>query len=344
MKQHIFELSFYYVVSAVVAILLFFVFKPFIGSVFLAVVFASVFYPVHKRIEKYVGSKKSIAATVSLLALVLIIIVPLVVILALLLEEIVGLYTALSTNGVSGLSGYLGGFNGAVQKIIPTFSVTDTQVSSSIQAFLNWVLQNTSTIFSSVLSLALNIFIFLVALFYFLKDGKDLIDVLVRVSPLPDTHDRTVINKISLAFNSVVRGSLITAIIQGVLAGVGFVLAGVSAPVLLGFITIIAALIPSFGTGLVMFPVVIYLAVTGAYVPAILLLVWAIVVVGLVDNLLRPVLMHKGLNIHPGLILLSVLGGIAFFGPIGLVAGPVLASTGFALLDIYPLLIKEVNQ
>lgn len=342
MKRQTFELSFYYILSAVVAVLLFFIFEPFIGSIFLAIVFASVFYPVHTRIEKYLGGRKSIAATVSLIILVLLILAPLAVIISLLLGEVAGLYNSLAVNGASNLTGFVDIVNGLVQRAIPTFDISTVQISSSVRSVLNWVLQNTSSIFSSVLSLSLNVFIFLIALFYFFKDGKEHIDLLVKVSPLPDTYDRTIIEKIANAFNSVVRGNLITAIIQGFLAGAGFALAGVGAPVLLGFITIIAALIPSFGTGLVMLPVVLFLVLKGSYVAALLLLVWAIAVVGLVDNLLRPVLMQKGLNIHPGIILLSVLGGIAFFGPIGLVAGPVLAATGFALLDIYPLLVKKI--
>ncbi len=342
MKRQTFELSFYYILSAVIAVLLFFVFEPFIGSIFLAIVCASVFYPVHKRIEKYVKNKKSIAASLSLIGLVLLILAPLAIIFSLLLEEVVGLYSLLTTNGASDIASYVDLVNSWVQRIIPTFDLTAVQISSAIQSVLNWVLQHTTTIFSGVFSLALNVFIFLVALFYFLKDGKDHIDLLVKVSPLPDTYDRTIVEKIGHAFNSVVRGNLITAIIQGLLAGAGFALVGIGAPVLLGFVTIIAALIPSVGTGIVMLPVVLFLVVKGSYISAILLLVWAVVVVGLVDNLLRPILMQKGLNIHPGIILLSVLGGIAFFGPIGLIAGPVLAATGFALLDIYPLLVKKV--
>jgi len=140
--------------------------------------------------------------------------------------------------------------------------------------------------------------------------------------------------------NSVVKGSLIVGVVQGVLTGVGFALFGVPNPALWATIAAIASLIPTIGTGLVLIPGISYLFLVGASSNAIGLIIWGVFAVGLVDNFLGPKLIERGVKIHPFLILLSVLGGIGLFGPIGFLAGPLILSWLFALLDMYPALIK----
>jgi len=346
MKKHIFELGFFYLLTLVVFVFLFFILKPFLTPVFLAVVFASVFYPVHKKIDTFLKKRKNLSSSISVLLLVIIIILPLLIALLLLIQEVATLYASFSADGFEKVSHILLDMNNFFDRVLPSsigFNISSADIQSTVKIVLGSVVQNANAIFSSALSFSLGIFLFIISLFYFFKEGDSYIDKLVAWSPLPDTSDRTIVHKISKAFNSVLRGNLITAVVQGSLAGVGFTLAGVGSPILLGFIAIIASFVPSIGTGIIIVPVIIYLYVIGSYGWAIFLLLWAVLVVGLVDNLLRPVLMEKGISVHPFLILLSVLGGIAFLGPIGLIAGPVLISIAVALLDLHPQLIIKDN-
>jgi predicted PurR-regulated permease PerM len=159
-----------------------------------------------------------------------------------------------------------------------------------------------------------------------------------------DTHDKLILSKISAAVVSVVRGQLMIGLIQGVLTGVGFWIFGVSHPVIWGAVAAVASLIPAIGTSFVNIPAIIFLLATGQLYQGLGLLVWAAVAVGFVDNLVGPYLINRGVKIHPFLVLISVLGGISFFGPIGFIAGPVVLSLLFALLELYPIIMLPVSS
>ena len=131
------------------------------------------------------------------------------------------------------------------------------------------------------------------------------------------------------------------ALIQGILTAVGFALFGVPNPTLWGSVAAIAALVPSVGTALVLFPAILFLYWSGAALSALGLLLWGATAVGLIDNFLGPKLAGRGMRLHPFLILLSILGGIALFGPIGFLLGPLVLSMLFVLLEIYSVINKE---
>ena len=133
-------------------------------------------------------------------------------------------------------------------------------------------------------------------------------------------HDETIFNKLAVAINSVIRGNLAVALIQGILTAVGFALFGVPNPTLWGSVAAIAALVPSVGTALVLLPAILFLY-WGEALSALGLLLWGATAVGLIDNFLGPKLAGRGMRLHPFLILLSILGGIAFFGPLSSCSG-----------------------
>jgi predicted PurR-regulated permease PerM len=173
------------------------------------------------------------------------------------------------------------------------------------------------------------------ALYYLLKDGYKLKNYLLALSPLDDSNNNFIINRIRLAVFSVVKGNLLIGLIQGTLTGIGFALFGVPNPVLWGGVASIAALIPSIGTAIVITPAIIFLFVSGNNVGAGGLLVWGIIVVGLVDNFLGPKLVGSSMRLHPLVTFLAVLGGLAFFGPLGILLGPLVLSIFLVLVEIY---------
>ena len=175
----------------------------------------------------------------------------------------------------------------------------------------------------------------LFALFYLLRDGNRLKKSLMNISPLADNYDEIIFSKLRRAIRSVVVGSLTVSVIQGVLTGIGFYIFGIPNPALWGSFAVIAALIPGIGTSLIIVPGVLYLFFTGLHLHALGLLIFGVVAVGLIDNYLGPILVNRGVNIHPFIILLSVMGGLIFFGPIGFIAGPLIVALLFALLEVY---------
>ncbi|KKT76894.1 MAG: hypothetical protein UW70_C0009G0002 [Candidatus Peregrinibacteria bacterium GW2011_GWA2_44_7] len=179
------------------------------------------------------------------------------------------------------------------------------------------------------------------ALYYAFKDGETFKKSLVSLSPLQDIHDIQIFNKLTLAINAVIKGNLTVALVQGAVTTVGLLIFGVPSAILWGSITAVTALIPGLGTSLVVIPSVLFLFFTGETISAIGLLIWGLTAVGLVDNVLGPKLVEKGMQVHPFLILLSILGGLGLFGALGFILGPILLSLLFALLEIYVTLRKE---
>ena len=194
------------------------------------------------------------------------------------------------------------------------------------------------------IDLFFNLFICFIAFYYFLKDGKELVKAIVSLSPLPDKNDYEILDKLEGAIVSVVRGSLVIAVIQGTLAWLGLLIFGVPNSVLLGSAAAITSLIPGAGTALIMVPSIIYLFLTGPIGNAAGLLVWQVIVVGLIDNMLSPMLIRRGMKVHPLFILLSVFGGLIFFGPIGFLLGPVVLSLLFAMIEIYKFLLASEKK
>lgn len=219
--------------------------------------------------------------------------------------------------------------------LLPAYSFDSLNITEFLQTGLQWAFSNIDKLFNGLAKIILGIFVTFLALFYFLRDGHDLKKQIIALSPLGDADDERIMKKLEQAIYSIFAGGLIVGIIQGILTGIGFAIFGVPNPAVWGTVAAISALIPGIGTSLVLVPGILYLFFTGMTTPAIGLLIWGLLAVGMIDNFLGPILINRGIKIHPFLILISVLGGIAFFGLIGFILGPLILAFLFALLDIY---------
>lgn len=344
------QVFFFLFLTLIVGALSVFVFLPYIGVIFIASVFAIVFYPLHKRVLLRFKNLKTLSAFVSVILIVALVLVPIFIVGILLFQESTDLYVYFIQNG-QGMN-LLDSLSGRLQSVIEYFAPeTDFVIGPYLKQYGNlssyatqgfgWIITHSGALFSGILQSLLSVFLFLLSLFYFLRDGDHFVDGLVKFSPLKDVHDLKILDRIGLAVNSVVRGYIIIALLQGFIAGIGFVIFGVPNPVIWAFIAALGALLPTIGTGIVMIPAAIYLFFQFGLWPAVGLAVWGLLIVGFVDNLLAPKLIEKGMKIHPFLILLSILGGLEFMGPLGFIAGPVLVSFLFVLFDIIPLVIEK---
>ncbi|MGB9608869.1 MAG: AI-2E family transporter, partial [Minisyncoccia bacterium] len=172
-------------------------------------------------------------------------------------------------------------------------------------------------------------------LFYLFKDISKFKNYILKILPLSSEITEKLINNIYLNSKSILFGFLIVALTQGILAGFGFYIFQVPNPIFWGFITIVAALIPVFGTSLTIIPALIYLILNNNAFQAVGLLIWGFLLVGTIDNFLRPYLIGKKSEINPVFILLSVLGGVSLFGAIGFFIGPLIFSIFISLIKIY---------
>lgn len=337
------ELYFLFALLAGVSVLVFFIFQPFLYTLILAVIFATVFFPVHKNILDSLRGREGLSALISTALVVVVIVVPIIVLSTQIFKEASQLYSSLVSNGsVSSISQELeGSLRNAGIPFLPEGSL---DVSQYVKQGLSLLIHNLGAVFSNIVKIMAGIFVLFIALYYLFKDGDKLKRAVVSLSPLQDIYDETVIQKLELAINSVVRGSISVGMVQGFLTAVGLAIFGVPNPVLWGSVAAIAALIPGVGTSLVIVPAVLFLFFTGATVPAFGLLAWGVIAVGLVDNILGPKLVGKGVQLHSFLVLLSILGGIGVFGALGFLFGPLALSLLFALLGIYATLRGEKNS
>lgn len=321
-------------------VLAFYILQPFLAPLILAAIFAVVLRPIYESLCRRLGGRQSISALLTALLFTIIILVPAFTIGSQLVQEAQQLYESLSQGGASGeLSTLLSSLGSMVSGIVPGAEArlleASTHIDEYAQSALNWALAHVGPVFSGLLNLALDIFIFFVSLYYFLRDGGQLAAKLVEFSPLPDTDDSRILVRLEAAVNSVIKGQLTIALVQGFLTGIGLWLFGVPSPALWGVVASIAALVPSIGTALVIAPAVFYLAIVGSVPAAIGLAIYGAVAVGLIDNLLGPRLISSGLKLHPLIVILAIIGGLVFFGPIGVFLGPLTMSLLIVLLSIY---------
>ncbi len=346
MNHHKVQTYFYFGILIVVAALVIFMFLPFLTSIVLAATFAVVLRPVFRYFCRILKGSEGWAAFITVILATLIVLGPLSWFGTLVFNEAKDVYVKLSANGLGDLAIFIESlmrrfFSETSFASGAEISRLTANLNDYLQQFLVWVLQNTGAIFSSVARAAFAVLIGMITLYYLLKDGTHARQKIMAISPLSDRHDQEIFNKLARAVDAVVKGVLAIALIQAIMTGVGLAVFGVPHPALWGSVAMLGALIPAIGTSLITVPAVLYLLFTGHIGAGIGLAIWAALGIGLIDNILSPRLMSRGVRVHPLLVLLSVLGGLSLFGPSGFVLGPVVISLLFALLDIYGMVVPK---
>ena len=271
--------------------------------------------------------RAGIAAAIATVLILIVIVTPLILLGARMATEATQVYLSLAENGTP--STVFDAVRGIVGDSVPF------DVNSYAKEALGYLASNARFVVSGVAKIFVDIILFVMALYYFLKDGNAFRRAFISLSPLMDHDDEEIARMLARAVNSIVTGRLLMALVQGLLAMAGFMLFGVPNAVLWGSVTIVTALIPGIGTALTIAPAVTYLFLEGMPNVAAGLFVYGVVVVGLIDNIVGPKLIGRGVTLHPFVILLSVLGGIALFGPTGFVLGPLAVSLLYTLLNAY---------
>lgn len=337
MESH--RIQTYFFLALLVGIFVFtlYMFSPFLAPVALALMTAVILKPFAVRIMHFVRSR-SFGALLTIILLAVVIIVPIGILAAEIFNESYELYTNVRDTGAGDVDAIIERVAAPIRSVFPGFNI---DVEAYVGALAEWIFNNTGSFFTGTADVIFKLFLGAITLFYLLKDGPAIRKALVELSPLSDRYDVGIINRLEQAINSVIRGSLLVALVQGLLTGTGLAIFGIPHAVLWGSLAAVAALIPYVGTGAVLIPSVIYLFATDMTGQAIGLLIWGIIAVGTVDNLLMPIFVGKGFRAHPLLILFAVLGGLSFFGPVGLFLGPLIVALLLALIDIYKVLILD---
>jgi predicted PurR-regulated permease PerM len=327
------EYAFFFVLLIATGYLVWIILSPFILALALALIIVTICYPLYEKIKlKVYKNNTSLAAGTTTLIVVFLIVLPLLFISSVFVKELVSFYQTLNVGQELTIDKYFTSFELTVQNYLPDFELNLTE---QLKQSTGWFVGNIGAIFAGTVSTIFIILISLIGSFYFFRDGKEFLRILIKISPLPDRDDEIILSRLALAVRSVATGVLLVSLIQGTLAALGFTIFGIDRAVLWGAIGAILAMIPGVGTLVIMIPGIIYLFLTGSVGGAIGLLIWTIVTVVVIDNIIGPHLMSRGNNLHPFIVLVSVLGGISTFGPIGFIVGPVIVTLFIVLLEIY---------
>jgi len=328
----------------------FFILRPFLLTLAMAIVFAVILQPAYKKILRYFKNYESLAALATIVVSIVCILIPGIFLGTKIFSEAVQLYNTITQgdNTQNMIITTLRSIGQTFDNFIPGTGNYFINISNNVDVYLKqgltWIINNLGTALSSISTLFLDLFIFFISIYYLLRDVTKLKRAIIKISPFNDEYNEVVFERLESAINSVIRGSLLIAVIQGILTTIGFTFFGIPNSVLWGMLTVIAALVPGIGTSLVIIPGIIYLFVIGNTVPAIGLLIWGTTAVGLIDNILGPKVIGKKLKIHPLFILLSVLGGLSFFGPAGIFLGPLTTSLLFAFIETYSSFTNDTEK
>ncbi|MBW3023118.1 AI-2E family transporter [Candidatus Woesearchaeota archaeon] len=336
----------YLVVLAVLVLLSLWVIKPFILTMIGAVILGYIFYPVYKWVLKKIGNKWASAFIVSVL-IILIFTIPFIFAVQTFTKEAYVSYLLIKQKLASGnIYGECAGqelscrVNNWMKTIVPE-SQLNFYLSDVANRATQFVLDKTKEIIVSLPNIFLHLFILLFVMFYTFKDGKLFIRKVEQMLPVKENHKKAIFSKTKEMLGSTIYGIIVVAFVQGIIAGIGYFIFGVRSPVILGIMTALAALVPIIGTAIVWLPTSLVMIFEGLtknqnslVFNGIGLLIYGALLVSLIDNFLRPKIIGDRAKLHPVLVLIGILGGIAAFGIVGVLIGPLVLALLFTVIEI----------
>ncbi len=316
---------------------------PFFGAILWALVIAIAFAPVHRRIAARMPGWPNFASVISLLLVILLVILPAIFVISAMVNEIVRTYNSLQTNEIN-----VAQIVRDIEQAIPQEwrqqiedYVTDEgeslqeRVSGFIGTALQFVASRALNIGQGAFAYTIAFGVSLYLLFFLFRDGSELAKKIGEKVPLRPEQRKALFRKFTTVVRATVKGSLVVAVVQGVLGGVLFAVLDIRGALLWGVIMGLLALIPAIGTGLVWFPVGAYLLITGSIWEGVVMLLAGFFVISMVDNILRPILVGQDTKMPDWVVLISTLGGLSVMGINGLIVGPVIAALFIASWQIF---------
>lgn len=334
-----------FVVLLILSILLLgMIMRPFAEALFFAAVLAGTLYPIHRRLRKGLGDRPNTSASLMSVAIVVALVAPIGGIAAFAVNESINgarfIAKTVQSEGMSGLLDELPGpLRGAADKLLERFPMKEEDLDSAIQQQASKQSGKAAAAVTGVLA-ATGSFMFqagmmTIAFFFLLVDGARLVRWLEAVSPLEDGQTTELLVEFRKVTGAVLISSLATAGVQSLAALIGYLIARVPHPLFFATVTFFVSFVPAVGAGGTVLVAAVLLLAMGHTWMALFLAIWGIVVVGMVDNIIKPLLVKRGLHMHGAIVFFALLGGLTVFGTVGLIAGPLIVSFFLALVRIY---------
>ena len=329
------------VTAAALGLAVFWMLRPFAVALLWAGLLAFLLFPLNRRLRGRLGGRKSVAALLLTFAVVLMVVVPTIllgVMFATQASALAGqLQSGAAQHQIPGPGNLSDLVDGLAQRIGGWLPVPVDQIRASLLSAGNqiaqWAVSLAGSLFALLFGLVVAIVIALFVLFFFLRDGELMVTRAMVLVPLDDRRKTHLLGHLADVTRAVVLGTLVTALVQGTLAGVGFALAGVPWSIVFGVLTVGAAVVPVVGTALVWVPVAAWLGLSGHWGAALFVLIWGSAVVSSADHVVRPLFISSRAKISTLPVFIGLLGGIAAFGVTGIFLGPVVIALVLALLE-----------
>lgn len=316
---------------------------PFYGAVFWGTILAIIFQPVQHYFEDRLHGRRGWAAAITLLIIVVMVILPVSLLATSLVKEGADIYQRLDSGKLD-----FGGYLEQVVNALPSFArdlldrVGLTNMEDVQERISQFAMKGSQFLATKAFSIGQNTFQFLISfaimlylLFFLLRDGRQVASAVRAAIPLGGGYKQHLLSKFTTVVKATVKGNIVVAAIQGTLGGLIFWALGLQGALLWGVLMAVLSLLPAVGAGLIWGPVAIYFLATGALWQAAVLTAFGAIVIGLADNILRPILVGKDTKLPDYVILISTLGGLGLFGINGFVIGPLIAALFIAAWSLY---------
>nr|WP_231401650.1 AI-2E family transporter [Cupriavidus sp. WS] len=342
----------FYLLLAAVSIAFCFVLWPFFGAVFWGAILAIIFTPPNNWLTRRMGGRRNLAALATLTLCLLIVVLPLIFVAGALAQEVSTVYQQIKT-GQLNFGAYfqqaVHALPPSVNRVLDRFGMADI---AGVQAKLTaGAAQGSQLIATQALSIGQNTFQFVVSfgvmlylLFFLLRDGAEISRRIVQAIPLSEPHKQHLLRKFTTVARATVKGNIVVAAVQGALGGLIFWFLGIQGSLLWGVLMAFLSLLPAVGAALIWGPVAIYFLLTGEVGKGAVLIGFCVLVIGTVDNVLRPILVGKDTRMPDWVVLISTLGGMALFGLNGFVIGPLIAALFIASWDLSTSTREEIER
>jgi predicted PurR-regulated permease PerM len=314
--------------------------EPFAGALFIAAVIAAAISPWYERLAARLRGRRQIAAGLTTAAILFVVVLPLAVISVVLAKEISDganyVRTTLRSEGVQGLINDLPRpLRALAEKVVARLPQGQGDLQDVAQQQGGRAAAAVGGVLSATWGVVIQLVMMLIAFFFFLVDGPQLVDWFEDVMPLGRGQTRRLLTEFRSVSVAVIVSSVATAAIQAAVALVGYLIARVPNPFFFAIVTLIVALVPAVGAGSVVLASALIMYLGGHSYAAVFLVLWGVLAVGLIDNVVKPFLIRGGIELHGAVVFFALLGGLAYFGPVGLIAGPLVVSFFLAVIRMW---------
>ena len=332
------ELVMFSALFILLSVLVFFVFRPFLYIIVLAIVLSVLFNPLYRYITKHLPEWKSVTAFFLVVVALVFLIIPILFFGLQILKQAQGFFSLPQTGKELYIQSIQQNTELLIRHINPNFSFN---LSDYINKVLSFISSNLGRFLSQTAYVFFQTFFLLFAFFFFLRDGDKMLDSFISLSPFEKEQNKEIVNVVHRTITSVIRGTLFVGLIRLVLFTVVFYLFGIPNALLWGSIAGIVGTIPGLGTPFAIIPVFIYLLLYSNIFSAIAMGLFGVLASFFIDNLLSAYFFGKGLDVPAIFILFSILGGVFFFGPLGFIFGPIILSLFVSVIDMYKILVLK---